>query len=129
MVSDSVSDLLVRIKNGYLVNRTEVQLPWSKLSENLVKVLVTKNYLGSYEVEGKEVKNLKLMLKYNGKQPAITQIRRVSKPSLRIYAGKNNLPKVLGGLGIAIISTPAGLMVDSEARKKGLGGEVMCEVW
>lgn len=129
MVTDSVSDLLARIKNGYLVNKTEVEIPWSKLSENLAKVLVAKDYLESYAIDDKEIKKIKLQLKYHGKQPAITEIRRVSKPSLRIYAGKNDLPKVLGGMGIAIISTPAGLMVDSEARKKGLGGEVMCEIW
>lgn len=129
MVTDSVSDLLTRIKNGYLVGKTEVIAPWSKLKEKIVQLLVEKDFLESYEVSGDAIKKLTLTLKYDDKVPAVTEIHRVSKPSLRIYSGKNNLPTVLGGLGVAIISTPSGLMTDKEARKKGLGGEVIAEIW
>ncbi len=129
MVTDPISDMLTRIRNGYLARRSEVALPWSKLKVTLAEVLKNHQYLDSFEVSGNGQKSLVLKLKYHQKEPAITEIKRISKPSLRIYVKKNNLPKVLGGMGVAIISTPMGVMTDKEARKKNIGGEVIAEIW
>lgn len=112
-----------------MARKSEVDVPWTKLLEAIANILVKQKFIQSCETITDGRKLLKLTLKYNQKEPAITDIRRVSKPSLRIYVSKNRLPKVLGGLGMALISTPAGLMTDYEARKKGLGGEVICEIW
>lgn len=108
-----------------MAGRVQVDLPWSKLAEALAKILTTNGYLEKVSVDGS---TLSLILKYNHKVPAVLAINRVSKPSLRVYVRKNNLPRVLGGMGVAIISTPAGLMTDKQAREKGLGGEVICEI-
>lgn len=126
MVNDPISDLLTRIRNGYLAKNQTVALPWSKLKENLAEILVKNGFLLEKE---KNEQDLILKLKYNGGVPALTNIKRISKPSLRIYAGKNKLPRVLGGTGMAIISTPQGLMTNREAYKKNLGGEIICEVF
>lgn len=126
MVNDPISDMLIRMKNGYMAGKAEVVLPWSKLKENLAKILVKNNFLLE---ENKSDRDLILKLKYNGVVPTLTDVKRVSKPSLRIYAGKNDLPKVLSGVGVSIISTPKGLMTNKEAHKAGLGGEVICEIW
>ncbi len=126
MVNDPVSDLLIRIKNGYMAGRSDVALPWSKLKETITDVLIKEGYVGEKQVDGNM---MTLKLKYNQKIPAMTDVKRVSKPSLRIYVRKNELPRVLGGLGTAVISTPSGIMTAKEAKKKGLGGEVICEIW
>ncbi len=126
MVNDPISDLLTRIKNGYMAGKSEVVAPASKLKEKIAQVLVKEGYLSDMEITGQE---LKLKLKYDQKTPALTEVKRVSKPSLRIYVKKGELPKVLGGLGMAVMSTPSGVMTAKEARKKGLGGEVICEIW
>lgn len=115
-------DMLIRIKNGYLAKSKQVVTPWSKGKVALAEVLVKRGFL-----EGQEIKDKELILKL--KKGSFTDVKIVSKPSLRIYARKNQLPRVLGGLGIAIISTSAGLLTDKEARNKGLGGEVICEIW
>jgi len=139
MINDPIADFLIRIKNGYLAKKTEVSVPYSKIKENLGKILVEEGYLEKLKIPAcpagrrnpkSEIrKNLVLTLKYEKKKPALTDVQRVSKPGLRIYVDKTKIPKVLGGLGITIISTPKGLMTDKEARKKGLGGEVICKVW
>ena len=126
MVNDPLSDLLTRIKNGYMVRKADVGVPWSKLKETVTDVLVKEGYLASREISGN---TLILKLKYDQKTPAVTEVRRVSRPSLRVYVRKNEMPRVLGGLGMAVVSTPAGIMTAKEARKKGLGGEVICEIW
>jgi len=130
--------MLTRIRNASLVKKEEVVMPMSKLKYNLSKVLVREGWLDRAEVIKLEAKKngsqvfdqLKLTLKYekNGK-PVISSIRRVSRPGLRIYAGKTELPKVLNNLGMAVISTPQGLLTNKEARKKGVGGEVICEIY
>lgn len=113
-----------------MARNTQVLVPWSKLKESVGLVLVKRGYLDKQTIKTEDLKKtLVLELKYDGKQPAVTDVKIVSRPSLRVYAKKSNLPKVLGGLGLAIISTPAGLMSDKEARTKGLGGEVICEIW
>lgn len=126
MVNDPVSDLLTRIKNGYMAGKVEVVVPWSKLKETIASVLVNEGYAANIEAaNGKMV----VRLKYENKNPAVTEIKRISKPSLRVYAGKANLPRVLGGLGVCVVSTPKGIMTAKEAKKKGLGGEIICEIW
>lgn len=126
MVTDPIADMTTRIRNGYMARNSVVPVPWSKMKENLAKILTETGYLGKFEVKERE---LILTLKYKGKSAAITEIKRISKPSLRIYAAKNNLPRVLGGMGISVISTPKGLMTNKQAWKAGVGGEVVCEVW
>lgn len=126
MSTDPISDMLTIIRNGYLATKYEVEVPYSVFKGNLAKILVREGYLAGVK---KEKNKLVLTLSYEGKVPKTTKIQRVSKPGLRIYVGKNNLPKVLGGLGIAIISTPVGLLTSREAQKLGLGGEVICRVW
>jgi len=129
VISDPIADMLARIHNGYMAKKANVSLPWSKMKEALAKVLVANRYLGQVKVtENDGKKTLELDLRYDQKKPAITEIKRISRPSVRVYVNKNELPRVLGGLGIAVISTPTGLLTDKEARKKGLGGEVICEI-
>ena len=125
---DNVADALIRIKNGYLVGKTKVSIKYSKLVMEICKLLQKEGFIGSSDVN---VKNREIMvtLKYNDRSPSVTDVKRVSKPGLRVYKASKSLPFVLNGLGIAIISTPKGVMSDKEARKLGLGGEVMAEVW
>lgn len=127
MVSDSVGDTLIRIKNGYRASKKEVLVPHSKLVLNLCQLLTKENYVES--VEKLSERELKVVLKYEGREPVLTDVKRVSKPGLRVYKGSKKLPRVLNGLGIAVISTPKGLLTDREARKEKVGGEVMAYVW
>lgn len=123
---DPVADALIRIKNGYSVGKVSVQLRFSKLIWKLMKLLQKEGYLEGVEQKGREIL---VTLKYNSRIPVLTDVTRVSKPSLRVYKGVKDLPRVLNGLGIAIISTPKGLMTDKEARKFKAGGEVLALVW
>lgn len=126
MVTDGVADLLIRIKNGYLSKKEQVVIPFSKLNLAICKLLTKQSYLENIKQEDTKIL---VNLKYGGRRPALTNVKRISKPGLRVYKSKNDLPKVLNGLGIAIISTPKGIMTDQEARKEGLGGEIMAFVW
>jgi small subunit ribosomal protein S8 len=131
MITDPIADMLTRIRNAQKVKKTEVLIPHSKLKFEIAKVLKHENYIESFErVEEANFPQIKINLKYekNG-EPAIKCIRRVSKPGQRIYVSKNEVSNVLNNLGIAIISTSAGLMTNKEAKKKGIGGEVICEIW
>lgn len=127
---DTVSDALTRIKNGYLSYKREVVLPYSKLVKSIAEVLKKEGYIAEVN-EGMEgnFKKLSVTLKYDNRKSVLTDIKRISKPGLRIYKGKLNLPYVLNGLGIAVISTPKGVMTDKEARKEGVGGEILAYVW
>src|SRR3989344_3149004 len=125
MVADSLSDAIIRIKNGYMSRKAQVELPKSKLVLALCEVLVKNGFLKNIENQD----GLKVGLLYNKKMAAITDVDRISKPGLRIYVNKNNIPMVIGGRGIAIISTPMGLLTDKEARSKRLGGELLCKIW
>lgn len=130
MVNDPISDMLIRIQNGYRSQKSEVSLPWTKILESLGQVLVKHGYLASLKTSDQDGrKSLNLTLHYEDKTPSLTGVRRVSRPSLRVYVKSHSLPIVFNGLGLAVISTPAGLMTADQARKKGLGGEVLCEVW
>lgn len=123
---DSIGDALIRIKNGYTASKKEVDVKYSKLIERICQLLAKEGYVQSCKQEGLI---LKVTLKYDGKSPAMTDVRRISKPGLRIYRGVNRLQRVMDGFGIAIISTPKGVMADREARKQNVGGEVLAEVW
>src|SRR6516162_5004355 len=101
----------------------------SRLKENIAKILKSEGYVSEVAVDGKAIKKLKIRLKYNGKKNVIEGLRRVSKPGLRKYVGATEIPRVLGGLGVAVLSTPEGIMTDTQARKKNLGGELLCYVW
>lgn len=126
MVSDPISDLLTRVKNGYRAGLLEIVVPNSRTSLAVAQVLVAEGYLAKIEkTEG----GLKLVLKYQGKSPAITDLRRISKPGRRIYSPVSKLPRVWGGLGRNILSTPKGVMSDREAKKLNVGGEILAQVW
>ncbi len=126
MSTDSVGDALTRIKNGYMASKGEVILSYSKQVLAICKLLIKEGYIES----AKQEKNgIMVTLLYRGKERAVTDIKRVSKPGLRVYKNKNALPYVLNGLGIAVVSTPKGIMSDKQARKEGVGGEIMAYVW
>ncbi|MBI2040004.1 30S ribosomal protein S8 [Candidatus Microgenomates bacterium] len=125
-MNDPVADALIRLKNGYQVGKQTVSLKFSKLTLAIVKLLEKEGYVGKIEKKGREII---VTLRYVARTPAITDIKRVSKPSLRVYKGVKQLPSVLNGLGIAIISTPKGVMTEKEARKFKVGGEVLALVW
>ena len=130
-MTDPVADMLTRIRNANTAGHAEVEIPASKIKKNIAEILLKEGYIKSYEViENKPQDIIKVEMKYAaGKQRVISGIKRISKPGLKVYAKKDEVPKVLGGLGIAIISTSNGLITDREARKLGVGGEVICYVW
>nr|YP_009391905.1 ribosomal protein S8 [Acrosorium ciliolatum]ARW60049.1 ribosomal protein S8 [Acrosorium ciliolatum] len=132
MVNDMISDMLTRIRNANLAKHQIVQVPATKMTKNILNVLREEGFIAQFEEIGENLKNyLIISLKYKGKnkKPVITELKRVSKPGLRVYANHKNLPKVFGGIGIAIISTSQGVMTDRSARYFGLGGEVLCYIW
>lgn len=130
MVNDPIGDMLIQIKNATLAGRLKAELPYSRIKEAVAKILVEEGYLESIQTLGQEPKTrLQLVLKYNDSEPVITNVKRMSKPGLRRYVGKHEIPQVVGGMGIAIISTPQGMMTGKEAKKRGLGGELICTVW
>lgn len=132
-MTDPIADLLTRIRNAIMAGHKIVEIPASNLKTEIARILFEKGYILSYKVVKDDGKQgiLKIALKYNpkSKKPAINNIRRVSRPGLRQYAGVDEMPRVLNGLGMAIISTSKGLMTDKEARKEGVGGEVLCYVY
>ena len=131
-MSDPIADMLTRIRNGNTAKHDTVDVPASKMKKAIADILVNEGYINGYEVIEDGIKStMKVSLKYgkDKNEKVITGIKRISKPGLRVFAGKDELPKVLGGLGIAIISTSQGLMTDKEARKNGIGGEVIAFVW
>jgi small subunit ribosomal protein S8 len=128
-MTDPISDMLTRIRNGQKARKVSVSMPASKAKEAIAKVLKEEGYITDFSTEGEgSTRAFTVELKYFDGVPVIERIERTSRPGLRIYRGKENLPKVLGGLGIAIVSTSAGVMSDAKAREKGIGGEVLCIV-
>ena len=128
-MTDPIADMLTRIRNGLSANKAEVVMPQSKVKVSIAQVLKDEGYISDFttgDIDGKPA--LTVTLKYYQGKPVIEQIKRISRPGLRVYKGKDELPKVQGGLGIAIISTSAGVMTDRAARKAGHGGEVICTV-
>jgi small subunit ribosomal protein S8 len=128
-MNDPIADFLTRLRNGQLAGKKQVTTPSSKVKEAIAAVLKDEGYIGDFGVtaEGNK-KTMTVNLKYFEGKPVIERIERISKPALRVYKGKNELPKVLGGLGVAIVSTPNGVLSDRKARAAGLGGEVICIV-
>jgi small subunit ribosomal protein S8 len=131
MMTDPISDMLIRIKNALMARHKTVVVPGSKLKIEIARILKEEGYIEDYRViEEKPQIKIEIVLKYDEKKrPVIAGIKRVSKPGRRIYRGYKELPKVLNGMGIAIISTSQGIMTDHEARKRRVGGEVICEIW
>jgi len=132
MTTDTIADMLTRIRNANLAKHQIVQIPSTKVTRNISQVLLAENLIESFE----ELKNglnnsLLLSLKYSGKErkPLIEKIQRISKPGLRVYSGSKKMPRILGGFGTAIVSTSRGLMTDYQARKEGIGGELLCYIW
>ena len=128
-ISDPIADMLTRIRNGQMVDKTEVTMPSSKLKVAIAKVLEDEGYIDGYTVDANDVLPvLRIGLKYYAGRPVIEMIERVSRPGLRVYKNHETIPQVMNGLGIAIISTPKGVMTDRKARAAGIGGEVLCVV-
>ncbi len=128
-MSDPISDMLTRLRNGGRALLPVVELPHSRIKENVAKILKTQGYVSNVAVEGDTLKKIKIRLKYNGKKSVIEGLKRVSKPGLRKYVGATEIPRVRGGLGVAVLSTSEGIMTDVQARKKNLGGELLCYIW
>ena len=130
--TDTISDMLTRIRNACMVKHSSTQVPLTKMTRSIAQVLKSEGFIEGYEETGEGVKKyIVLNLKYKGRnrQPIINTLKRVSKPGLRVYSKQKDLPRVLGGIGIAIVSTSHGVMTDREARKQGIGGEILCYVW
>jgi small subunit ribosomal protein S8 len=135
-VSDPIADMLTRIRNAVMAGQVETAMPSSKMKVAIAKILKEEGFIESYKVEDGERpghKVLRVRLKYIGKRrerrPVLTGLERVSRPGRRVYTGRKNIPWVLSGMGIAILSTPKGVMTGQKARKMGVGGEVVCKVW
>ena len=135
-VSDPISDMLTRIRNASIVGNSTVAMPSSKIKVAIAEILVNEGYITSYEVVDGKVRNskvLRLRLKYVGirrnREPVISGLERISRPGRRVYTNKREIPWVLSGIGIAIMSTPKGVMTGQRARQLGVGGEILCKVW
>ncbi|PJF27672.1 MAG: 30S ribosomal protein S8 [Phototrophicales bacterium] len=134
MVSDPIADMLTRIRNGLLVNMTTVQVPLSKIKVEIARILKEEGFIEDFRIgDEKPFPMLHITLKYHGarreRKPVITNIQRVSKPGRRVYRGRKDLPRPMSGIGVAIMTTPKGVMTAQQARRLGLGGEVLCVVW
>ena len=132
MVNDTIADMLPRVRNANLARHQVVQVPSTKMTRNIAQVLSEEGFIQTYEEVGEGLgKQLLLSLKYKGRdrEPVITALKRISRPGLRVYANRKELPRVLGGLGIAVISTSKGVLTDNKARHQGVGGEVLCYIW
>ncbi len=130
-MTDPVADMLTRIRNANTAGHASVEIPASKMKKNIAEILLKEGYIKGYElVEDDKQGIIKVQMKYGAdKQKVISGIKKISKPGLKVYAKSSDVPKVLGGLGVAIISTSNGLITDKEARSMGVGGEVVCYVW
>jgi small subunit ribosomal protein S8 len=134
MTSDPIADMLTRIRNALMVGKTTVEIPMSKLKLEIARILKEEGYVEEYRVvEAQPVNIIEITLKYHGarreRRPVITNIERISKPGRRVYRGRLDLPRVMSGIGIAIVTTPKGVMTAQQARRERTGGEVLCYVW
>ena len=128
-MSDPIADMLTRIRNAQMVQKASVTMPASKLKTAIAEVLKTEGYIESFAIRGEAAKpQLEIALKYYAGKPVIEHIERVSRPGLRVYKGRHDIPNVKNGLGVAIVTTPKGVMTDRKARQSGIGGEVLCYV-
>ena len=130
MLSDPIADMLTRIRNAVMVGHESVLIPHSRVKVAIAKILKDENFIEGFEVvRSKPAQMIRVQLKYIDKQPAVVGLERVSRPGLRVYAGKGEIPRVYGGLGVAIMSTSQGMMTGKEAWRSKVGGEVLCYVW
>jgi|TARA_B110000902_G_scaffold72330_1_gene85463 small subunit ribosomal protein S8 len=129
MINDSLSDMITRIRNAHLVQKQDVFIPTTKMNLKVAELLQQEGFIQSFEEMDTNHIRIALRYKENKAKPYITKLIRVSKPGLRVYTNKNEIPKVLGGIGIALISTSQGIMTDRQARMENIGGEVLCYVW
>lgn len=128
-MTDPLADMLTRIRNASRALLPEIEVRHSKLKESVARVLQKEGYVSDCAVQGQPLRKLKVKLKYHGRQGVIVGLRRISRPGLRRYVGAGEIPRVLGGLGVPILSTPRGVMSGNEARKQNVGGELLCYVW
>jgi len=128
-MSDTVADMLTRLRNANNALLTDVEVNHSKLKESIAGILKREGYLADYSVEGTGIKKIKMKLKYNGRKGVIAGLKKVSKPGLRRYVGATEIPRVLNGMGISIVSTPKGVMTGNQAKKENVGGELVAFVW
>ena len=128
-MTDPISDMLTRIRNANGALLPAVDVPHSKIKENIAGILKREGYIQDFAVEGKLPKSIKMRPKYQGKKSVIEGLRRISTPGLRRYVGSTDIPRVRGGMGVAVLSTSEGVMTGTQARKKNLGGELLCYVW
>ncbi len=130
MMTDPISDFLTRIRNAQLMAHEQVKSPASKIKVRIAELLKDEGYIADYDLDGDKKRTITLRLKYdNANAPVIEGIKRISRPGLRVYKGASDLPKVRGGLGMAVVSTSKGVMTDAQARSSNVGGEVLCYVW
>ena len=130
MVNDPIGDLLAQIKNASMAGIQTIELPHSRLKMEVAKILAKEGYVGAVSKVGEEPKSrLRIDIKYTGNTPVITGVKRASKPGLRLYVNKHTIPVVVGGMGMAVLSTPQGIMTGNDAKKKGIGGEILCTIW
>jgi small subunit ribosomal protein S8 len=127
-MSDPIADMLTRIRNAQSVDKSAVTMPSSKLKVAIAQVLKDEGYIDGFAIKGEAKAELEIALKYYAGRPVIERIERVSRPGLRIYRGRHDIPQVMNGLGVAIVTTPKGVMTDRKARAAGIGGEVLCYV-
>ena len=127
-MSDPIADMLTRIRNAQMVQKVSVVMPASKLKTAIAEVLKAEGYIDGFAVKGETKPELEIALKYYAGKPVIEHIERVSRPGLRVYKGRHDIPNVMNGLGVAIVTTPKGVMTDRKARQAGIGGEVLCYV-
>jgi len=128
-MTDPISDMLTRIRNAGRALRPVVAVPHSRVKENIANILKKEGYVAEVAVEGRIPKTINIKLKYQGKKNVIEGLRRISRPGLRHYVGATEIPRVLGGLGVAVMSTSEGVMTGTQAKKKNLGGELLCYIW
>ncbi len=126
---DPISDMLTSLRNAQAVKLPSVTVPASKVKAAILTILKREGYIEEFVIAGDKKPTITVTLKYNNRQPAISHIRRISKPGLRIYSKRTEIPRPLRGMGMAILSTPSGVVSDKEARKLGIGGELICEIW
>jgi small subunit ribosomal protein S8 len=128
-MNDPISDMLSRVRNANLALLPAIELPHSRMKESIAGILKREGYIADFSVQGKVPKTIQMKLKYQGKKSVIEGLRRISTPGLRRYVGATEIPRVRGGLGVAVVSTSEGVMTGVQARKKNLGGELLCYIW
>lgn len=130
MMTDPIADMLTRIRNAQTARHESVSVPASRIKGEIARILKAEGFIRDYELPSEQERDIKIQLRYSGKrEPVVTGIRRISKPGLRVYVKSKDMPRILGGLGVAIVSTPQGVMTANEAKRANVGGEILCYVW